>query len=616
MSVVLGLMLGLVIVAVLVFVIGKSSSNFTNYFTCEKHAGVCSSSGVCGEGYEESGVFSLRLGSRGCAENEICCIPIDGSSNGGSGSTSTAQPSTLQLAMNSLQPASIKMNYIKEAGGGPIMDGQSVVVLTDDERTLNYTFTTTVDFIDATTCEKEKKRVSDVNAKRKAGEPVIEANIVCIGNWYTRVTMATDKGQVIKIWNIYEPRDDPKFIGPLQPYTSAAEAFSVIPSSPSPEREKPPIVRTVSREFLINLSDTYFRGVTGQKFKVTIDKYLVGVSMPNLERRTTFTLTVVPPFRTTTVNPRFEKEKKVEAVCDPIKCAGVYFEIKDTPTCKAPKAFDSTWKELTTKPVWEITDGTKALPETYPDKGRCDEAKVRIMTGSQESTALNSIFTNLKRPMTDVEASPFLTSFGGIEKKYSGYTCQVKETTLAIDSQLNKVYRAESFDMPTQKGTIRLNQQYMNDKYLCVYTQDQSNKDRFYSDNKPQKLMIDRLPPYVEIDFNFMTLSINFLCIDLPEGNNSGCKEQFGYSYIKNVANFLPALFSGPQSAEKWCPPMMTPGAYTSQTKTEVAYNSNEVRVLCMRGEDKAGNAAITMRTVYNGYATLAAAIAAEGETW
>ena len=91
------------------------------------------------------------------------------------------------------------------------------------------------------------------------------------------------------------------------------------------------------------------------------------------------------------------------------------------------------------------------------------------------------------------------------------------------------------------------------------------------------------------------------------EDDLSGCKEGYWTAYVSEITKFFPALMSkGGQNAAAWCPSYKTSAGYRIQTSREVVYRSNEVRVLCLRVEDNAGNAGISKVTVYNSYQMMA----------
>jgi hypothetical protein len=137
-----------------------------------------------------------------------------------------------------------------------------------------------------------------------------------------------------------------------------------------------------------------------------------------------------------------------------------------------------------------------------------------------------------------------------------------------------------------------------------VYARDASN--RVYQSDRAYPLTIDTMPPTSKVKFSPVTGKVSFYCTD----DDSGCKTTFGVGYVGDIQRFFPALFGNSQSASRWCP--TNPGVYSFQTNSEMNYNmqNNELRVLCLRTEDQAGNSAVSMTTVFNMYDTLAKSLA------
>jgi hypothetical protein len=153
-----------------------------------------------------------------------------------------------------------------------------------------------------------------------------------------------------------------------------------------------------------------------------------------------------------------------------------------------------------------------------------------------------------------------------------------------------------------------------------VYAKDQTGEQgKAYSSFSSQRILLDYVPPKVIATFSPLTLSVKVACddgeatkvTDVGAGKtlNSGCKSSF--AYISDLYGYSQALFRGPQNAALVCPPYQTMGQYVTSPYSEISTaNSNEVRVMCIRQEDNAGNAGVTMVTVYNSYDMLAKAIA------
>lgn len=315
---------------------------------------------------------------------------------------------------------------------------------------------------------------------------------------------------------------------------------------------------------------------------------------------------------------KWTREKTATVACDTqnVKCKNIAFKVvnathtnigSEEHDCGVPSAAPT---QLTTvKPKYYIVD-TKTGKSTgigYDTYDQCMIAESGALSSSF-SAAATPFFTALKS--TGTADAQLANTFLGFTQQSSSTKCRSSEDIVLDNSpfKIGDTYWADTFDPVTQTATIRLREANMAGQYLCVYGQDVEDKFS-YIGGKGQRINIDRTPPLVDIKFDPFTLRMQFFCQDgLPEElgvTESGCKSTFGVAYIGDITKFLPALVSGAQSANTWCP---TSG-YSTETSRLRLYSGTEIKVLCMRGDDNAGNSAVTMATVFNGYDMLAKAL-------
>jgi hypothetical protein len=215
--------------------------------------------------------------------------------------------------------------------------------------------------------------------------------------------------------------------------------------------------------------------------------------------------------------------------------------------------------------------------------------------GSQQSKIIEVLQTaSQQKLLSDVQMLQFAT----MEQETSPHTCQLDLSVESGRQYMNTPLNA-TFNIEQQRATIYLDRNFMSEQYLCVYGQDLRDETRFYTAGRPQLIKIDTVPPTANIQFAPLTRKLTFSCTD----DKSGCKQTYWIQYISDITKFLPALMNGGgQSAAVWCPSYATANNWRLETKREVVYTANEVRVLCLRVEDNAGNAGVTKSMVYNGY--------------
>lgn len=301
---------------------------------------------------------------------------------------------------------------------------------------------------------------------------------------------------------------------------------------------------------------------------------------------------VTPAIRYSGLSQAWSQQKPIIAACERnVKCSGIYYEIvADPASCDAGAASRfSDARNITTQ--YCAVRGAERQG-CYPTVRECLDATDRLTP--QSNTATEAIKAAVKSGLlTDAEVLQLLQA----QPADSSYTC-IADVKSVADWQ-GVIFRPDTFDPETQRATFLLDKPFMTNQYLCVYGQDAHNPLRSFVAGPPRQIRIDRTPPVAKVEFRPSTLMLRFECQD----GESGCRQAFGTAYIGDITKYFPALLGGRgQSAEVWCPAYRSAGGYVLETRPEVRYSGDAVRVLCLRVEDNAGNAGVAMTTVFNAY--------------
>jgi hypothetical protein len=397
------------------------------------------------------------------------------------------------------------------------------------------------------------------------------------------------------------------------------------------------VITTTTHSTITIPHDSKLNDYAGQTLRLTIYVYPKDstTTPSSLATQQIMSFKFVPPVRITTApDTNWAREKVLTVICDKnyVRCSNIFFKVVKLPTdpntpvdCDSvfPKSTDLNDRNVLTTATqkWVLTrDGTTVISE-HDSQTLCVQA-IASRADSAYNAALGPILAAMQKSSSSFDATQYAT-FSMATQGASTYMCVPKSDIRSLSTFAaapNTYYAAESFNVDTQSAVIRLNDGGMAGQYLCVYGKStttipgSTTEYRVYSgDKKGRKIYVDRTPPHVLVQFKPLSLSLFFMCSDGEPGEagitQSGCKDTFGVAYISDIVHFLPALFAGPQSAATWCPPYMTGSGYTMESRQTVTYTGTEVRVLCMRGEDKAGNAAVSMVTVFNGYDMFANAL-------
>jgi hypothetical protein len=160
-----------------------------------------------------------------------------------------------------------------------------------------------------------------------------------------------------------------------------------------------------------------------------------------------------------------------------------------------------------------------------------------------------------------------------------------------------------------------------NGLYVCIKTT--IDKDFVYSlglwQQAPVPLAIDRTPPSLKVGYDPFKSILTMECAD-PDGTTppvgvasnyvSGCaRRPFSYTYITDPLAFATSVVTGGllKNTFHGCndlTPAVSWISYNSDRK-EMEYVSRDVRVMCVRAMDNAGNVNITSKLLFSGQEAL-----------
>ena len=155
----------------------------------------------------------------------------------------------------------------------------------------------------------------------------------------------------------------------------------------------------------------------------------------------------------------------------------------------------------------------------------------------------------------------------------------------------------------------------VNGKYVCIRAETDTGK--IYSlglwNGLPQPISIDHTAPQLLITFNPWQGELSYECYDgqgMPS-YRSGCKKDpFSYAYVVDPLKFVSYILTGGALASTFnsCPQPDNDAAWRPLYETKMPYIAgNEVRVICVRATDAAGNSVVKTKLLYSGQAALAA---------
>jgi|GEM_PF-2323138 len=171
----------------------------------------------------------------------------------------------------------------------------------------------------------------------------------------------------------------------------------------------------------------------------------------------------------------------------------------------------------------------------------------------------------------------------------------------------------------SQSGTWRffLKTEENNGKYLCInaHTNVGEIKSIGLWNTIPNPKAIDATPPQVAVNYNPWQGILTMECHDqISQGGDakyvSGCGERaFSYAYVTDPILFISSVLTGGMMASDWhgCPdPERGLWIPANVVNNEMQYMARDVRVMCVRGTDNAGNYVVTSKLLFSGQEALA----------
>jgi hypothetical protein len=386
-----------------------------------------------------------------------------------------------------------------------------------------------------------------------------------------------------------------------------AKDLKVVPTSQGDEIEY--------KTFVNYVTVTFSEKELAQRYQLTANLVPdVTLGKPGLQKSESIFFTVSSPIRISGIAPQITKKKDVSIACvSPLKCTNLYFQLTDTTTCPQNPALNKDSIPSADIEYCKI-DGQSATSTCYRSNDEC-RASITSTSDATYALALKQIqdaFGN------KADLSTVGLFFNNAQSGSNIPQCFQRTKGIAGTGP----FRIVTFNPDTQRATVTIDYAQAANKYMCVYGVDANDKK--YVAVSSQKLLLDLNPPKVTTKFNPLSLVVSATCTDgdtlaTPVAGtslNSGCKSTIGYTYISDLYSYSQALFRGPGNAALLCPPFQSSSnGYVTHPYYDISTaNSNEVRVMCVRVEDNAGNAAVSMITVYNSYDMLAKSLAAAAQ--
>jgi hypothetical protein len=622
-----GVIAGLLVLALVMWILIPAFKTAKVTLSCgiAGNKGTCKA--TCGEGEYRAwdGLF--------CADDTVCC-----KSKTSESITTTTGTTTPKEATVALQPAEITVK--RATATKALAEGQTEALMPDTSYDYIITVKTYSHTNDKVLTDPAKDKCLPHPVKDKDGNEILDLSgrKICAGQW--NKTMVAESQNNDFLWGTTTIQGVKGWNGLTDENGRAADQNAIIFDQSkitfSTVKKDGVFVTTSTYRIKTNFGNDY----NNQRVKLTISAF-PGLELGDyrsLEKQYTLYFKVFNGITVTGLTNTWSTEKQVTVQCDPqiMTCSNIYFYfMKDdvdpitgknyreakTPVQCAPGDV-LAGKFISTPPAFVPTSSTSycltsgqdeacTLENTFPTQGDCERRR-----SEQLSTPDFSAITSFQNSLMSrqIVANNLMN-----EQIYGAFLQQTNKDAvrqciplkqIPVETPPAQLYKAD-FDTKIQKTAIKLDQGFMSNTTICMYAEvankvGADGKPLLVLIDKPRRVFIDTVPPHVEIKFNPWKLTLHFICID----ELSGCKDTVGLAFINDVKKFLPALFKNPQSAATWCPASTTYGsAYEARQAKDASYTINEVRVLCMRGEDNAGNTALTMTTVFPTYDLLATVV-------
>ncbi len=348
--------------------------------------------------------------------------------------------------------------------------------------------------------------------------------------------------------------------------------------------------------------------------------YTLRILKDGLELDTyTLKFRISSPVKYAGLSQTWTKRKEVTAACEsPVTCSDILFQTVPKPASNTvpscPVDIDPA-KATELKTQYCVVKDGEMLYNTCKESLNLCTQGLLSMNDVEYSGLHTALLAAVNKGLIQ---DNFALQFATAQGEKSTYSC-IKSTTQveARTAGSGTLYRVP-VDPTTGRATFTLEHKSFEGAHVCIYGRDKTDPSTVYAGKGPVKVALDVTPPIAHLEFKPGSLQLRFGCTDQAEDGAadpelvSGCKDTFGTAYISQTAPFLASLVSKdtPQNAAAWCPPYANAGGYGFEARSITQYTGNEVRVMCLRVEDKAGNAGVAMTTVYNTYDILLNALA------
>lgn len=572
----------LAIVAFVLYMIYQKGGDWREGQKCTEQGGACKTSCGDNERFAPEGGF---------CETGRCCKPMDesggsGGAGGAGGSNATTQ-----------RPISAPIIEVRQATTKGSLS--SVKIFPGQNTPIQITFTTEAHTPTAMGCPKM------VNSSGY----IIRSDEVCAGQWHKRIQLQDSRGVVLYDWVTRQGNDSTP---PAQSVKPELISVKLVPGSFKKTVEDNLYVTRSTYEVTPNFG--FAQNKREYRLVITAYPHETPGESPSLETERNIPIAVTNGITVSGLHTQWTRSKTVTVSCDEqlLTCNRIFYYVT-TPGIACDESVSGVNADL---PVISQTATEHCISgsnECYLQLGECQRAlSTRDQTseyGSIISQVLDVISGSNQAQLND----PRLQAFSALQSNSTAVQCEerpyVRNNDLVVQTTAGAAptfYSANLYDRETQRATIYLQHKNLENTSVCIYAEDANRRDDggnplIHLATEAQQTFIDLTPPAVELKYQPWKQKIHYICTDAL----SGCNDNVGVAYISDVNSFLRALFRGPQSAQAWCPRT----GYKLQRQGETVYTEPEIRVMCMRGTDKAGNNATTMVTVYNTYGLLATAV-------
>ncbi len=186
----------------------------------------------------------------------------------------------------------------------------------------------------------------------------------------------------------------------------------------------------------------------------------------------------------------------------------------------------------------------------------------------------------------------------------------------------NPIANLTKYGTTEQRWRFIVKDEQESGNYVCVKAETPNGVfvSLGLSDNVALPLAIDRTPPVIDLSWNSFEGVLDMKCADAGSNEKyvSGCKDRpFSIAFITDPLLFLADVATGGMLAPTFggCPNPDT-GLWIAHNSDNNKYNylSRDIRVICVRATDNAGNSAVTSKLLFSSQEVLALLLAEYGQ--